>query len=166
MEGVLNKLKTLGSRGERVLEMLKSVDKTKFYDNTASTVTEDLVTKKDEQFITKSKFLLDVFLSFTWFASLKLQNIYNLIIDSGDMEHDEASNAKKTSEVNNATETTQTSEEAAKLQIRDALLRQKRDLILKTTELERDLSTDDEEKENLGIEEVMIILFSFKILYI
>lgn len=55
MEGVLNKLKTLGARGERVLEMLKNVDKSKFYENTSSTVTENLNAMKEEE-ITKSKY--------------------------------------------------------------------------------------------------------------
>lgn len=57
MEGVLNKLKTLGAKGERVLEMLKNVDKSKLYEKTASTVTKDLVTVKEQQFNNKSKYL-------------------------------------------------------------------------------------------------------------
>lgn len=67
--------------------------------------------------------------------------------------------ANKTSEGNIVTEAGQTPDEDVKRQKKDSLLRPKRDLILKTTELGRDLSTDDVEKENLGIEEVM--LFSY-----
>lgn len=55
MEGVLNKLKTMGARGGRVLEMLKSVDKTKLYENTPSTITEDSVKMKEQKFITEGK---------------------------------------------------------------------------------------------------------------
>lgn len=77
------------------------------------------------------------------------------------MATNETSNANKTSEVNIATETAHTPEEEAKRHKKESLLRQKRDLILKTTQLGRDLSIDDEEKENLGIEEVMLLLLSF-----
>lgn len=79
------------------------------------------------------------------------------------MAQDEASDTNQTTEVNIATEAVQTSEEERK---KDSLLRRKRDLILKTTELGRDLSSDDEEKENLGIEEVSLILLSFNRMYL
>lgn len=42
----------------------------------------------------------------------------------------------------------------------EKLLRQKRDIILKSL-LTDDLNGDDEEKENLGIEEVGCVLFCF-----
>lgn len=63
MEGVLSKLKTLGARGGRVLEMLKNVDKSKLSENTTSPVTDDLVTMKIQPFTTKSNYFLDYFLN-------------------------------------------------------------------------------------------------------
>lgn len=95
MEGVLRKLKMLGPKGERVLEMLKNVDKAKLNE----TSTESSVTV------------------------------------------DPLAGVKNVTGTNNRNETRE-----------ETLNRQKRELILKTV-LSRELTNEEDEKENLAIEE-------------